>query len=109
MCNCRVQSFGDNLQVAILNDFIPVSMSGREEDLKIALHWLAGKENKSHSSLLGHSHCPVVREWCFAFSVMFCSMLYQMNHIKSVTNLTKASKRSDSLTHFISGILEVLQ
>lgn len=84
--------------MAALNDFIPVSMSGREEDLKIALHSLAGKANKSHSSLLGHSRCPEVRELCFEVSVMFYSALYQ---IKSVTNLMGASKRSDSqtLTH----------
>lgn len=43
----------NHLQVPALNDFIPVSMSGREEELKIALHRLAGKANKSHSSLLG--------------------------------------------------------
>lgn len=47
------QRENNHLQVAALNDFIPVSMSGREEDLKIALRRLAGKANKSHSSLLG--------------------------------------------------------
>lgn len=59
-----------SLQVAALNDFIPVSMSGREEDLKIALDSLDGKANKSHSSLLGQS-CTEVRALRFAVSVLF--------------------------------------
>lgn len=37
------QRYNNYLREAILNDFIPVSISGREEDLKIALHSLAGK------------------------------------------------------------------
>lgn len=46
------QSDRDDLQVAARNDSAPVSTSGREEDLKIAPGRLAGKANKSHSSLL---------------------------------------------------------
>lgn len=86
--------------MAGLNDVVPVSMSGREEDLKIALHWLAGKANKSHSSSLGHSHCPEVRELRVAVRVMFCSTLHEINQ-KSVTKQMRASKRSDSqaMTH----------
>lgn len=42
--------------MSALNDFIPVSMSGKAGGLKIALHYLAGKANNGHSSLLESFH-----------------------------------------------------
>lgn len=80
-----------------------------EEDLKIALHWLASKVNKSHSSSPGYSHCPEVTEWCSVVSVIFCSVMYQINHT-SATTLMRAPQRSASqaVTHFSCDISEVL-
>ena len=57
--------------MAFSKDFIPVSISGREEDLKIAFHQLVGKVNEFHSSSLGHSHCYAMREGSSVVSVMF--------------------------------------
>lgn len=94
--------------MAGLNDVVPVSMSGREEDLKIALHWLAGKANKSHSSLLGHSHCSEVRELRVAVRVMFWT--HYMKLIRRVwPNKWELQKGQIPKQWHISAIVEVLQ